>query len=51
MALQAAIIDGDQPPELTAYDLLKRPIPMDWEQQRQFLGFNEVQRLPRGVAV
>jgi site-specific DNA recombinase len=38
--IQAAIIDGRQPPDLTAWDLLNGPLPMDWEQQRQLLGFS-----------
>ena len=38
--IQAAIIDGTQPPELTQWDILKGPMPLDWEQQRQLLGFH-----------
>jgi hypothetical protein len=37
--IQAAIIDGTQPEGLTAWDILKGPMPLDWEQQRQLLGF------------
>jgi hypothetical protein len=38
--IQAAIIDGGQPPDLTSWDILNGPLPMDWEQQRQLLGFS-----------
>jgi site-specific DNA recombinase len=38
--IQAAIIDGSQPASLTAWDLLYGPMPLDWEQQRQLLGFS-----------
>lgn len=38
--IQAAIMDGSQPDGLTAWDLLKGPMPLDWEQQRQLLGFH-----------
>jgi DNA invertase Pin-like site-specific DNA recombinase len=37
--IQAAILDGTQPPTLTAWHILNGPLPMDWEQQRQLLGF------------
>jgi DNA invertase Pin-like site-specific DNA recombinase len=37
--IQAAIMDGTQPPTLTAWHLLNGPLPLDWEQQRQLLGF------------
>lgn len=38
--IQTAIIDGTQPDGITAWDLLNGPMPLDWEQQRQLLGFN-----------
>jgi hypothetical protein len=38
--IQAAIIDGTQPERLTVWDILKGPLPLDWEQQRQLLGFH-----------
>jgi site-specific DNA recombinase len=38
--IQAAIMDGTQPPGLTAWSLLNGPLPLDWEQQRQVLGFS-----------
>jgi DNA invertase Pin-like site-specific DNA recombinase len=37
--IQAAIMDGTQPPELTEWSLLYGPLPLDWNQQRQLLGF------------
>jgi site-specific DNA recombinase len=37
--IQAAIMDGTQPEGLTAWSLLNGPLPLDWEQQRQLLGF------------
>ena len=37
--IQAAIIDGTEPPGLTQYAILKGAMPLDWEQQRQLLGF------------
>jgi DNA invertase Pin-like site-specific DNA recombinase len=37
--IQAAIIDGTQPDHLTAWHIVKGPLPLDWEQQRRLLGF------------
>ena len=37
--IQAAIMDGTQPPDLTEWSLLYEPLPLDWAQQRQMLGF------------
>ena len=37
--IQAAIIDGTQPPGLRPWDILHGPMPLDWEQQRQLMGF------------
>ena len=37
--IQAAIMDGTQPPNLTDWSLLYGPLPLDWNQQRQLLGF------------
>ena len=35
-----AILDGRQPPELTAARLKRmRNLPLDWQQQRRYLGF------------
>jgi hypothetical protein len=38
--IQAAIMDGTEPEGLTAWSLLYGPLPLDWEQQRQLLGFS-----------
>jgi hypothetical protein len=38
--IQAAIIDGTQPSELTQHDILFSALPLDWEQQRHLLGFS-----------
>lgn len=38
--IQAAIMDGDQPADLTAWHILNGPLPLDWEQQRQLFGFS-----------
>ena len=37
--IKAAILDGRQPAKLTAHQLLYAPIPADWQQQRELLGF------------
>jgi DNA invertase Pin-like site-specific DNA recombinase len=37
--IQAAIVDGTQPDDLTCWHILKGPMPLDWEQQRRLLGF------------
>ena len=37
--IQMAIADGTQPKSVTQYTLLYGPMPMDWGQQRQLLGF------------
>ena len=37
--IQAAIVDGTQPDTLTRNKLLFGSLPLDWEQQRQLLGF------------
>ena len=37
--IQAAIIDGTQPAKLSRWDILHGPMPLDWEQQRQLMGF------------
>ncbi|XBQ17398.1 MAG: recombinase family protein [Oceanicaulis sp.] len=39
-AITAAILEGHQPPELTAHKLLKTDIPLDWDRQAERLGFN-----------
>jgi hypothetical protein len=37
--IQAAIIDGTQPSTLSRWTILHGPMPLDWEQQRQLMGF------------
>jgi site-specific DNA recombinase len=37
--IQAAIIDGTQPTSLKPWQILHGPMPLDWEQQRQLMGF------------
>jgi site-specific DNA recombinase len=37
--IQAAIIDGTQPPGLTRHKILFSSLPLDWGQQRQLMGF------------
>jgi site-specific DNA recombinase len=37
--IQAAIVDGTQPASLTRWKILHGPMPLDWEQQRQLMGF------------
>jgi hypothetical protein len=37
--IQAAIIDGTQPTTLSRRQILQGPMPLDWEQQRQLMGF------------
>ena len=43
--IQTAIIDGTQPPNLTKRKLEYSSIPLDWEQQRQLLGFTQCQQV------
>lgn len=38
--IQAAILDGTQPGDLTRTKILYGSLPLDWEQQRQLMGFN-----------
>jgi len=38
-AITAAILEGRQPPELTAHKLIKTDIPLDWDRQAKTLGF------------
>lgn len=37
--IQAAIMDGAQPPGLTRHQIMYGPMPLDWSQQRQLFGF------------
>ncbi|WP_339718534.1 recombinase family protein [uncultured Maritimibacter sp.] len=36
--IQAAILDGTQPPDLTLTRLVRLPLPLDWQQQERALG-------------
>jgi DNA invertase Pin-like site-specific DNA recombinase len=38
--IQAAIIDGRQPADLSVHDMLYGAMPLDWGQQRKLLGFD-----------
>jgi len=38
--IQTAIFDGSQPTDLTRRKILFGSLPLDWEQQRQLMGFN-----------
>ena len=38
--IQAAIVDGTQPSDVTRGRILYGSLPLDWEQQRQLLGFH-----------
>jgi hypothetical protein len=38
--IQAAIFDGTQPPSLTLQGLIYSALPLDWDLQRQILGFS-----------
>jgi hypothetical protein len=38
--IQAAIVDGTQPQELSRWQIVHGPMPLDWEQQRRLLGFS-----------
>jgi DNA invertase Pin-like site-specific DNA recombinase len=40
--IQAAIMDGTQPPDLTPHKILFGSLPLDWQQQRHLLGFESV---------
>lgn len=38
--IQAAIMDGRQPADLTAHKLTYSPMPLDWSEQRELFGFD-----------
>ena len=40
--IQAAIMDGTQPADLTPHKILFSALPLDWAQQRHLLGFEAV---------
>jgi len=37
--VQAAILDGTQPPQLTLEQMVRKPLPLDWSEQERRLGF------------
>ena len=39
-AIQSAILDGRQPPELTLEQIVRKPIPLDWDEQVRRYGFD-----------
>jgi hypothetical protein len=39
--LQRAILKGRQPPGLTLSRLLENPVPMNWADQKKYLGFSD----------
>lgn len=41
--IQAAIVDGTQPADLTRNKILFGPLPLDWGQQRHLLGFPAIE--------
>lgn len=38
--IQAAIVEGTQPPELTLERIVRAGIPLDWTQQERLFGFD-----------
>jgi len=38
-AIQHAILDGRQPPDLTLERIVRKPIPLDWDKQEKLYGF------------
>ena len=38
--VQKAILDGRQPPELTLEQIIRKPIPLDWDVQARIYGFS-----------
>ncbi len=39
-SIQATILAGQQPPELTLEKTIRKPIPLDWDQQLVTFGFD-----------
>ena len=39
-AIQKAILDGRHPPELTLEQIIRKPIPLDWDTQARIYGFS-----------
>ena len=45
-AIQRAILEGVQPPDLTLERIVRKPMPLDWEAQAQLYGFDVRSRHP-----
>ena len=45
-AIQNAILNGRQPPELTLEQIIRKPIPLDWDVQARIYGFSRDQNYP-----
>jgi DNA invertase Pin-like site-specific DNA recombinase len=44
--IQRAILEGRQPPELTLEQIIRKPIPLDWDMQARIYGFQAFQSTP-----
>ena len=44
--IQRAILDGRQPPELTLEQIVRKPIPLDWNVQARIYGFQALKSSP-----
>jgi hypothetical protein len=38
-AIQRAILEGRQPPDLTLEQMIRKPVPLDWDKQEKLYGF------------
>jgi DNA invertase Pin-like site-specific DNA recombinase len=45
-AIQHAILDGRQPPDLTLERIIRKPVPLDWDAQAKLYGFERGQGHP-----
>ncbi len=45
-AIQKAILDGRQPPELTLEQIIRKPIPLDWDVQARIYRFSRDPNYP-----
>ena len=39
-AIQRAILEGRQPPDLTLERIIRKPVPLDWGKQERLYGFD-----------
>jgi len=39
-AIQRAILEGRQPPDLTLEQMIRKPVPLDWDKQEKLYGFD-----------